>query len=72
MLSQFHEAYCHLGEMQSLSSQKEHSSSDSAVGRAGETATVLLECQECLCWIRTKVHVGQCPPLWQWPVAGSQ
>lgn len=35
LLSQFHEAYCKLGEMQSPSSQKEHTSSVSAVGRAG-------------------------------------
>lgn len=37
------------------------------MGRAGRTATVLLEHQEWLCWIRRKVHVGRCPHLWQWP-----
>lgn len=45
-LSQLHEAYCKLGEMQSVSSQKEHGSSGSAAERAGQTSSALLECQE--------------------------
>lgn len=32
--------------MQSVSSQKEHGSSDSAAERAGQTSTALLECQK--------------------------
>lgn len=53
--------------MQSVSSQKERGSPESAAERAGQTSTALLECEEGL----KKGPVGHCLQFWQQPVPDS-